>query len=83
MSNTLIDFPESKYREELIFLTLKSNFLLAENSVKKKKLQRIDNTIEAYYTFADTFKDSKFLKEAQTIFTKVSEMKNDFKLKNS
>ena len=56
---------------------------MAENSIKKKKMERIDNTIEAYYTFVDSYKESKYLKEAQTIFTKVSEMRNDFKLKNS
>ncbi len=83
INNTLLDFPETKYREELTFLTLKSHFLLAENSIKKKKLQRINNTIEAYYNFVDSYKESKYLKEAQTIFTKVSEMKNDFKIKNS
>ncbi|MBL4668844.1 MAG: outer membrane protein assembly factor BamD [Flavobacteriales bacterium] len=83
INNTLIDYPETEYREELIFLILKSNFLLSENSVKKKKLERINNTIDAYYTFVDSYKESKYLKEAQTIFTKVSEMRNDFKLKNS
>ena len=83
INNTLLDFPETEYREELTFLTLKSHFLLAENSVKEKKLERINNTIEAYYTFADSYKESKYLKEAQLIFTKASEMRNDFKIKNS
>jgi outer membrane protein assembly factor BamD len=78
MNNTLIDYPETKYREEFTFLTLKSYFLLAENSVSKKKLERIDNTIEAYYTFVDAYKDSEYINEAQNIFTKVSEMRNDF-----
>ena len=83
LNNTLLDFPETKHREEITFLILKSNFLLAENSIEKKKLERINNTIEAYYTFADSFKESKYLKEAQTIFTKVSEMRDEYKLKNS
>ncbi|PCJ27038.1 MAG: outer membrane protein assembly factor BamD [Flavobacteriales bacterium] len=83
INNTLLDFPETEYREELTFLILKSNFLLAENSIKKKKLQRINDTIDAYYTFVDSFKESKYLKEAQTIFTKTSEMRNNIKIKNS
>ena len=83
INNTLLDFPETEYREELTFLILKSNFLLAENSISKKKLQRINETIDAYYIFADTYKESKYLKEAQSIFTKTSEMRNDFKIKNS
>ena len=83
INNTLLDFPETEYREELTFLILKSNYLLAENSIKKKKLQRIKDTIDAYYTFVDAYKESKYLKEAQTIFTKVSEMRNKIKIKNS
>jgi outer membrane protein assembly factor BamD len=83
LDNTLKDFPETEHREEITFLILKSNFLLAENSIEKKKLERINNTIEAYYIFVDSFGESKYLKEAETIFTKVSEMKNEIKLKNS
>ena len=83
INNTLLDFPETEYREELTFLILKSNFLLAEISIKQKKLQRINDTIEAYYIFADTYKESKYLKEAQTIFTMMSEMRDEIKLKNS
>ena len=83
INNTLADFPETEYREELTFLKLKSNFLLAENSIKKKKLQRINDTIDAYYTFVDAFKESKYSKEAESIFTKVSEMRNKIKIKNS
>ncbi|MBL4593055.1 MAG: outer membrane protein assembly factor BamD [Flavobacteriales bacterium] len=83
INNTLIDFPETEYREELVFLILKSNFLLAENSIKKKKLQRIKDTIDAYYTFVDSFKESKYLKEAESIFTKMSEMRNKIKIEKS
>jgi len=46
-------------------------------------LQRINETIDAYYTFVDSYKESKYLKEAENIFTKVGEMRNKFKLKNS
>lgn len=83
LNNMLLDFPESEHREEVTFLILKSNFLLAQNSVEKKKLERINNTIDAYYTFVDSYNESKYLKEAQTIFAKVSEMRDEIKLKNS
>lgn len=82
LNNTLRDFPESKHAEEITFLILKSHYLLAENSIKQKKLERIDDTIDAYYTFVDSYKESKYSKEAQTIFTKMSEMKNEIKLDN-
>ena len=82
LSNTLKEYPETKYREELVFLILKSHFLLTENSIKKKKLERIRNTIEAYHNFADSFRDSKHLKEAQTIFTKMNNLRDKIKLEN-
>lgn len=82
ISNTLKDFPETKYREELTFLILKSNYMLTINSVKEKKLERIANTIEAYYNFADSYKESKYLREAQTIFNKMSDEQNKMKLEN-
>ena len=83
INNTLLDFPETEYKEELTFLVLKSYFLLAENSVKKKKQQRINETIDAYYIFADAYKESKYLKEAQNIFTKVTKLRDDYKTKHS
>ncbi len=82
LNNTLRDYPETKYAEEIAFLILKSNFLLSGNSIKQKKLERINDTIEAYYNFADSYKESKYLKEAQTIFTKVSEMKTEMLTEN-
>ncbi|MEA3317151.1 MAG: outer membrane protein assembly factor BamD, partial [Bacteroidota bacterium] len=33
LNNSIEDFPDTKYREEIMFLVLKSNFLLASNSV--------------------------------------------------
>jgi outer membrane protein assembly factor BamD len=76
LNNTLKDFPETEYREEITFLILKSHFHLTENSIKEKKSERINDTIEAYYTFVDSFGESKHLKEAQTIFTKMNNLKD-------
>jgi len=82
LNNTLKDFPDTKYKEEIVFLILKSNFSLTENSVNKKKLKRINDTIEAYYTFVDSYKESKHIKEAETIFNKMSELRDKIKLQN-
>jgi outer membrane protein assembly factor BamD len=63
--NLLIDFPDTKYREEIVFLILKSHFLLAQNSVSSKKYERYNDTIKAYYKFADSFPQSQFSKLAE------------------
>lgn len=82
LNNTLKDFPDTKYKEEISFLILKSHYLLTNNSVSSKKVERIDNTIEAYYNFVDSYKESKYTKEAQQIFSKMSEERNKIKLEN-
>lgn len=70
LNNTLIDFPSTPFKEEILFLILKSNFYLAQNSIEEKKLERIDNTIEAYYTFVDSFEKSDYIKDAESIYNK-------------
>lgn len=82
LNNTLIDFPDTKHREEITLLILKSNYYLAINSIKEKKLERFNNTIEAYYTFVDSFKDSKFLKEAESYYNRTVDEIDKFKQEN-
>lgn len=82
LNNTLKDYPETTYAEEITFLILKSHYLLTENSVKQKKIERIDNTIEAYHTFVNSYKDSKYLKEAETILVKMNNLKEKITLEN-
>ncbi|MFH1320780.1 MAG: outer membrane protein assembly factor BamD, partial [Bacteroidota bacterium] len=67
-NNTLKDFPDTKYKEEIVFFILKSNYLLAFNSVESKKEERLRTAINAYHTFIDSYSDSKYIKEAKSIF---------------
>lgn len=76
LNNTLRDFPDTKYSEEIALLLVKSNYYLAVNSIKEKKLQRFNETIEAYLNFVDSYKESKYLKEAESLYTKAIEQKN-------
>jgi outer membrane protein assembly factor BamD len=64
----LKEYPESKYKEEAMFLIVKSNFLLADGSIESKKLERMRATSESYRTFAAAFPQSKFLNEAEAYF---------------
>ena len=66
-NNAIKDYPNSKYKEDLAFLILKSKFEQAEMSVVTKKAQRYRETIDEYYSFSSEFPESKFSKEAQRI----------------
>ena len=60
----LSEFPESDYKEEILYYHLKSCFLLAENSIEKKKLSRYEETIKSYGNFVSAFPESRYLKQA-------------------
>jgi outer membrane protein assembly factor BamD len=68
LKNSLNEFPDTKYREELLFLILKSSYLLADNSVISKKKERFQDTVDEYYTFISEFPESKYRKEAQKMY---------------
>ena len=67
LQNVLIDFPGSKYEEEIYFLIIESSFQLAKNSINKKKKERLENTIDAFHEFVERYPKSQSLKQARDI----------------
>lgn len=68
LNNSLLEYPDTQYREELLYLILRSSFELARNSVPEKVRERYEQTTEAYYKLVDEFPETSYLKEAQRIF---------------
>ncbi len=68
LRNSLGDYPDTKHREELMFLILKSSYLLAENSVESKKLERYQATVDEYYSFIGEFPKGEFAGQANNIY---------------
>jgi outer membrane protein assembly factor BamD len=66
--NVLKEFPDTKERETVMFLILKSGYSLAERSIESKKKERFEETIKSYHTFVDNFGQSKRLKEAEVMY---------------
>ncbi len=77
LNDCLFDFPESKYREEIMFMLLKSKYLLAENSVQSKQTERFQDTVDEYYSFVAEFPGSKNKKEADDIYNESSKYIKD------
>lgn len=65
--NSLKQFPDTKYREELSFLILDSKYIQAVNSVEEKKSDRFRDAVDEYYAFYNEFPESRFIKKAQKI----------------
>jgi outer membrane protein assembly factor BamD len=70
LKNSIKDFPDSKYREDILYLIVKSSFLLAEMSVPSKQGERYQNTISEYFVFIDEYPESKYLKEIEKMYIK-------------
>ncbi len=68
LRNSLGDYPDTQHREELMFLILKSSYLLAEYSVASKKLERYQSTVDEYYSFIGEFPEGEFAGQAKNIY---------------
>jgi len=60
-------YPESNHKEEIMYYRIKSDFLLAENSIQAKKVERYEETIKSYHNFVSAFPESIYLKSAERI----------------
>jgi len=82
LKETLTKYPESKYKEDIYFLLVKSNYELAINSIESKKMERLNNTIKSYRTFVAAFPDSKMIGEVKSIHNQtekaIKEMKSKY-----
>jgi len=68
LNNSLEDYPDTRHREELMFLLLRSNFLLAENSIPARRLERFQSTVDEYYSFIGEFPESRHIRDAQRMY---------------
>ncbi len=73
LQNALKEFPNSKYREELMFMLLRSKYFLAIYSVEEKKEQRASEALDEYYTFIDEYPDSDHRKTIDKYYDKLTE----------
>lgn len=76
-SNTLLDFPVSKHREELSFLVLKARYMLATQSLEELKLERYRATLDEYYSFVNEYPQGNYTKEAADILKQCKKYTKD------
>jgi len=68
LKNCLKEYPDSRHREELMYMIVKSNFLLAENSIESKRAERYQNTVTEYYSFIDEYPESQYVSEIESMY---------------
>ena len=65
LKNALKQYPDSKYREEIMYLIVASGYELAHNSIESKQADRYLSMMDSYYTFKYEYPESKHLKEVE------------------
>lgn len=64
------DFPDSKYNEELLYLSIETSFKLADNSITDKKEERFDKTLNLYREFKIKYPASTYTQEIEDFYSK-------------
>lgn len=63
LRNAISIYPDTPHREEILYLTTKSGYLLAKNSIPSMQRDRFLDMMDAYYNFASEFPESKYIRE--------------------
>jgi outer membrane protein assembly factor BamD len=65
--NSMRDYPDTKYAEEMEYLTIKAQYLYAKNSYEFKQEERFNEAISLFNEFAENYPSSKYMKDAQAL----------------
>ncbi|MBC8319706.1 MAG: outer membrane protein assembly factor BamD [Bacteroidetes bacterium] len=65
--NLLDDYPDTDFKEEVLYSITKAYFTYAEKSIKSRKDERYEKTIESYNNLLYLFPESGYLKEVEDI----------------
>jgi len=78
--NMLKDFPETINAAQVRYLIIKSNYMLAENSILDKQPERYQKTVEMAVEYIDRYASTSFAAEVMKI---MEDSKKQLKLKQS
>lgn len=65
--NVLSEFPDTKYAEEMEFLSVKAQYLYAEQSHPMRQEERYGKALDLYANFIVDYPESRFRKEADLL----------------
>lgn len=68
LRNSLIEYPDTRFREELMFLILKSSYLLADKSIPSLQRERFQATVDEYLSFIGEFPEGSHTREANRMY---------------
>lgn len=73
LANSLKEYPDTRYREEMMFLRLESTYLFALRSVADKQQERYQEVLDEYYSFIEEFPDTKYNRDVERIHSSTAQ----------
>lgn len=65
LKNALKQYPESKHREQIMYLIVDAGYRFASNSVTDKQTDRYLTMLDSYLTFKEEFPESSHIKDVE------------------
>lgn len=65
--NLMDDYPDTDYKENILYSITKAYYTYAEKSIRSKKFERYEKTIESYNNLLYLFPESEYLDEVEEI----------------
>ena len=63
LKNALKEYPESKHREEIMYLIVDASYRFASNSIASKQTDRYLAMLDSYLSFKEEYPESKHIKD--------------------
>ncbi len=67
LNNAIDEFPDSPYREELMYLATRSAYLFARNSVPSQMTDRYMSMMDNYYNLVSEYPETRHLREVESM----------------
>lgn len=68
LNGSLIDYPNTRYREEMMFLKLNAQYLYALNSIQARQKERYQTAYDEYLSYVEEFPDGAYAKDVKKIY---------------
>lgn len=81
LENFLLNYPGTIYKEKAMYYIYDTAFLLAKNSTKRRKEERLNQAVEYYIKFSKKYPTSKFKEVAAESFEIITNELKEFKNK--
>jgi outer membrane protein assembly factor BamD len=77
--NLLLEFPDTEYKEDVLYIVLRSYFSYAKMSIVKKQKERFSKAVESYEKLMYGYPDTDYYKDAISIHENSLQELNNFK----